>query len=142
VGGLVLAWMAGEAMIVWRWWKHKAPPPPGALLEASILFIAMAVLAEYQPARTSATMFAWGIDIAVLLQLVGKEPAVKTSWPPLCIPDTQLMPSKTGGVACGGSQGGTAATTKTTGKTRPFSASNPPTPADRAKAGQVPGAHG
>jgi hypothetical protein len=105
VGGLALAWFAGEAMIVYRWAKHKAPPPPGAMLEASLLFIGLAVLAEYQPARTAAALFGWGVDIAVLMKLIGKEPSTVTNWPPLCIPDTQLMPSKTGGVACGQGQG-------------------------------------
>ena len=118
MGGIVLAWLAGESMIIWRWAKHKAPPPPGTMLEASVLFVALAVLAEYQPARAAATLFAWGIDLAVLLKLLGKEPGVTTNWPPLCIPDTQLMPSKTGGVACGAagqsSTGGSGATTKTT----------------------------
>lgn len=112
MGGLALAWLAGEGMIVYRWAKHKAPPPPGALLEASILFVALAVLAEYPPARTAATLFGWGIDIAVLMQLIGKEPKIATSWPPLCIPDTVLMPSKTAGVTCGGGQ--TLASSSTT----------------------------
>jgi hypothetical protein len=104
MGGLALAWLTGEGIIVYRWVKHKAPPPPGALLEASLLFVALGVLAQYEPARTAAALFGWGIDIAVLMQVIGKEPKVTPSWPPLCIPDTQLMPSKTAGVPCGAAQ--------------------------------------
>jgi hypothetical protein len=127
MGGLVMAWMFGESLIVYRWFKHKAPPPPGALIEASALFVALAILAEYQPARQAATLFAWGIDLAVLLKLIGKEPAVTTNWPPLCIPDTQLMPSRTGGVPCGQGQaaGGSA---KTTGTATPTAQLDPGTP--------------
>jgi hypothetical protein len=117
MGGLALAWFAGEAMIIYRWAKHKAPPPPGALLEASLLFLGLAVLAEYEPARTAAVLFGWGVDIAVLMQLIGKEPPVTTNWPPLCIPDTQLMPSKTGGIACGSASSSSSSSTgKTTTK--------------------------
>jgi hypothetical protein len=128
MGGLVLAWLAGESMIVYRWVKHKAPPPPGALLEASLLFIGLAVIAEYEPARSAATLFGWGLDLAVLMQLVGKEPAVDTNWPPLCIPDTQFMPSKSGGIACPGGAGtsgsSSASSTSTATKTK---ATKPPT---------------
>jgi hypothetical protein len=113
MGGLALAWLTGEGIIVYRWVKHKAPPPPGALLEASLLFVALGVLAQYQPARTAAALFGWGIDIAVLMQVIGKEPKVATSWPPLCIPDTVLMPSKTAGVPCGGAQSPASSSTGT-----------------------------
>ena len=36
MGGFVLAWFAGESILVWRWVKLKAPPPPGALAGASL----------------------------------------------------------------------------------------------------------
>jgi len=130
VGGFALAWIFGEGMIVYRWARHKAPPPPGALLDASLLFLGLAVVGEYQPARAAATLFAWGVDVAVLLQLIGKEPGVTTNWPPLCIPDTQLMPSKGAGVACGGAQsaGSTAKTTGTTSGKTPTAQLFPGTP--------------
>ncbi len=130
MGGLALAWLAGEGIIVYRWTKHKAPPPPGALLEASILFVALGVLAQYQPARTAAALFGWGIDIAVVMQLLGKEPKVTTSWPPACIPDNKLMPSKTAGVPCGSAQNiGSSSSATTTGTGGGGSKKKIPTPA-------------
>lgn len=111
MGGIALAWMFGEGIVIYRWFvKNKTPAPPGALLDASILFIACAALGQYAPARTAASLFAWGIDIAVLLQVVGKEPKAATNWPPLCIPDTQILPSKSVGVACGAAQDAAAST--------------------------------
>jgi hypothetical protein len=136
VGGLVLAWLFGEGMIFYRWSKHKAPPPPGALLDASLLFVGLAVVGEYPPARTAATIFAWGVDIAVLLQVIGKEPNVKTNWPPLCIPDTQLMPSKAGGVPCGQAQTTAAATTTTGAATKTIRPTNPANPGSGPRPGE------
>lgn len=80
--GLFFAWAIGEGIIIWRWAKAKAPPPPGQLLLASGLFLGLAVIAEYQPARTAATAFAYAVDLAVLLQVVGKDPKAQTGWPP------------------------------------------------------------
>jgi hypothetical protein len=103
--GFLAAWLLGEGIIVWRWGKHKAPPPPGALAVSSALFAALAVIASYEKARTAATLFAWGVDVAVLLQVLGKEPKVVTNWPPSsCIPDSQIFPSAKGGVPCGAGQ--------------------------------------
>jgi hypothetical protein len=71
VGGLVLAWLIGEGIIVWRSVaKEHKPPVPGDLLAATGLFAALAVLAEYEPARTAATALAYGVDLAVLLQVI------------------------------------------------------------------------
>jgi hypothetical protein len=112
VGGFALAFMFGEGMIFYRWIrKAQAPPPPGALALASIIFIALAALAEYQPARGAATAFAWGLDLAVLLQLIGKEPDPPAGWPPLCVPQGQILPSAGTGVTCTG----TAASTSSSG---------------------------
>lgn len=94
MGGFVLAWFAGESIVIYRWMKLKAPPTPGALLLSSGLFAALAVVAQSQPARMTATVAAWGLDLAILLQVVGKTPEGVTGWPPGKIVDpTVLLPN-------------------------------------------------
>lgn len=93
--GIVIAWAIGEGIITYRWVKNGAPPTPGTLFTASGFFILCALLGEYPPARTVATMLALGVDLAAYLQVVGKAPAAQaTGWPPLMINDpTVLLPS-------------------------------------------------
>ena len=94
MGGFVLAWFAGESIVIYRWAKLKAPPTPGALLLSSGLFAALAVVAQYQPARMTATVAAWSLDLAILLLVAGKAPQGVTGWPPGKITDpTVLMPN-------------------------------------------------
>ena len=110
--GLAFAWLVGEGIIVWRWTKAKAPPPPGVLLLASGLYLGLAIMAEYQPARTVATTFAWAVDLAILLQVVGKDPHTVTGWPPPFITDPNvLLPSKASQAAGSGSSTSTKSTT-------------------------------
>ena len=90
--GLFFAWAVGEGIIVWRWVKAKAPPAPGALLLPTGLYLSLAILAEYRPARGTATAFAWAVNLAILLQVLGKDPKQVTGWPPPKIPDTQIWP--------------------------------------------------
>jgi hypothetical protein len=117
MGGLVLAWLAGESIVVYRWWKVKAPPPPGALALSSGLFLGLAVIAQYQPARTVATVTAWALDLAILLQVIGKEPSVTTGWPPPLVDDPTVIlppgvpskaPAQKGTTAAGGGQAAAA----------------------------------
>jgi hypothetical protein len=68
--GIILAWLIGEGVIVYRSVnKNHAPPVPGTLLATSGLFALLALLAEYQPARFAATALAFGVDIAALMNL-------------------------------------------------------------------------
>jgi hypothetical protein len=90
--GLFFAWAVGEGIIIYRWIRKGAPPAPGALLLPSALFLSLAILAEYQPARGTATAFAWALDLAIGLQVVGKEPAQVTGWPPPKMQPTQIWP--------------------------------------------------
>jgi hypothetical protein len=90
--GLFFAWAVGEGIITWRWVKAKAPPAPGALLLPTALYLSLAVLAEYRPARGVATAFAWAVNLAILMQVVGKDPAVATGWPPPKLPATVIWP--------------------------------------------------
>jgi hypothetical protein len=97
--GLFFAWSVGEGIIVWRWFKAKAPPTPGALLLPTALYLSLAILAEYQPARAVATTFAWAVDLAILMQVVGKTPAQATGWPPPALADTVIWPGGAGSSA-------------------------------------------
>lgn len=109
------AWAIGEGIIVTRWVRAKAPPTPGALLAPAGLFVGLAILAESPQVRPVATAFAFMIDLAILVQIVGKSPAVVTGWPPPAIgsPDV-ILPGSSAATATGNttaqSSGGTAAT--------------------------------
>lgn len=91
MGGFFFAWAVGEGIVVWRWAKNGAPPTPGALAVPSVLYIGLAALAEYEPARTAAILFAWAVDAAVLLQVLGKEPKQATGWPPNMINNPAVL---------------------------------------------------
>jgi hypothetical protein len=107
--GLFFAWSVGEGIITWRWVKNGAPPTPGALLLPTALYLSLAILAEYQPARGVATAFAWAVDLAILLQVVGKAPAQQTGWPPPALADTTIWP---GGVTAAAASTTAAAPSK------------------------------
>lgn len=50
--------------------QYHKPPVPGRVLAASVVFAALALLAEYEPARRAAILAAWGFDLAILFQVV------------------------------------------------------------------------
>jgi hypothetical protein len=107
--GVFFAWMIGESVIFWRWGKLGAPPTPGVLAMSSGLFAAAAVVSAYQPARTLATVAAFGVDLAVLLQVVGKAPSAVTGWPPPMISDpAAILPNGANAPAAAGSGTSTA----------------------------------
>lgn len=82
MGPLILAWLIGEGIIVWRAAvKEHQAPVPGAMLAATGLFAAAALLAEYQPARKAAITFAYGVDLAVLMQVLPGMKETKTKTP-------------------------------------------------------------
>jgi hypothetical protein len=89
--GLFFAWMIGESVIFYRWYKLGAPPTPGVLAMSSGLFAACAVISAYPPARTAATAFAFAVDLGVLLQVTGKAPVGVTGWPPPLIDDPSVI---------------------------------------------------
>lgn len=70
MGGITLAWLIGESIIIARQiTRDKHPPVPGTLLASSGFFALCAIIAEYGPARPAATLLAFGIDIAAWLQM-------------------------------------------------------------------------
>lgn len=94
--GFFLAWAIGEGIIVYRWAKSGAPPTPGALALPSALFFGLSLAAAYQPARGAATALAFGLDVAVLLKIVGNEPKQLTGWPPAMIDNpAMILPGNT-----------------------------------------------
>jgi len=107
--GLILAWLAGEGMLFYRWGRLGAPPTPGAVAASSGVFAGLAVLSAYPPARTAATLAAWGFDLAIFLQVVGKVPSGVTGWPPpdMDFPATMVFPP--GRQSEGGNKGSSGA---------------------------------
>ena len=66
--GILLAWLVGEAIIVYRTVHNESRPPmPGELLASSGGFVLLALLAEVQPGL--ALTLAWGLDAAAFLNL-------------------------------------------------------------------------
>jgi hypothetical protein len=80
MAGIALAWLVGEALIVYRSVsKQKRPPTPGALLGSSGFFALCALVAEAPGARPAATMAAWAIVIAAYLNAPIITPASTTA---------------------------------------------------------------
>lgn len=68
--GLVVAWLVGEGIIIYRAVRiTHAPPMPGALLASSGLFVLLALLSAADQARFLAAALAWGFDAAAFLNL-------------------------------------------------------------------------
>jgi hypothetical protein len=125
--GIVLAWLVGEGIITYRWMKAGAPPTPGTLAAASGFFVLCALLGEYPPARTTATLLAVGVDVAALLQVLGKAPATQaTGWPPPMISDPNvLLPNGAAAAsgskpAAGGASSGSSGSAPAAGKSWNF----------------------
>ena len=69
--GVILAWGIGMGIIVYRAaLKEHRPPVPGQMLAATGLFALLAVIGDYDPAAGAAALFAFGIDLAVLMQVL------------------------------------------------------------------------
>lgn len=71
--GLIVAWLVGEGLMVYKDVKrHKRPPLPAELLASSGLFVVLGILGESAPKL--ATTLAWGFDTAAFLSLWAAEP--------------------------------------------------------------------
>jgi hypothetical protein len=112
MGALVMAWLVGEGILIYRSVKaQKCPPGPGQLLYTSGIFVLLALLAESEKARVLAVTLAWGFDIAAFMRLfdgtilqdafaAGAKAGITGStgigtWPPPQLPDTVIFPSST-----------------------------------------------
>jgi hypothetical protein len=101
-GGLVAAFVAGEAMYVWRVvHKYHRIPVPGDLLGITGMFALLGFVAELGgPAATFAAAVGWGLDIAGFLRLFPNglgEQISKT---------VQTSEAATGGATAGEGSGG------------------------------------
>jgi hypothetical protein len=69
--GIVLAWLFGEGLIIYRSFKKDHHPPmPGQLLVTTGLFAALGLVADASPdARLLAAALAWGFDVAAFMNL-------------------------------------------------------------------------
>jgi hypothetical protein len=71
VRGVILAWAGGMGIMIYRAAvKDHKPPVPGQMLAATGLFVGLAALAEYEPAASAAALFGFGVDIAILMQVL------------------------------------------------------------------------
>lgn len=70
-GGLVAAFIAGEALYVWRVvHKYHRLPVPGDLLGITVLFAALGFAGDLGPeAAKLAAAVGWGLDVAAFLRL-------------------------------------------------------------------------
>ncbi len=79
--GLILAWMVGEGIMTYRIVTQQSRPPlPGELLASSGLYVLLGFLAEAQ--SELASLLAWGINLAALLNLWPIAPKVVENRPP------------------------------------------------------------
>ena len=67
---VLIAWLAGESIIIYRSYKtdHR-PPMPGQLLASTGLFAALGLLARSQQMSFFAGALAWGFDIAAFMNI-------------------------------------------------------------------------
>jgi hypothetical protein len=67
--GIVLAWLVGEGMVVYRAYKNeKRPVLPGQLLASSAVFAVCGLIAEAPGAAFLGAAMAWGFDVALFLE--------------------------------------------------------------------------
>lgn len=76
--GIIIAWLIGEGIIIYRGAaKEKRPPWPSELLFSSVVFVSLGFLAEIESAATLAVLLAFGFDIAAFMNLAPSLPINK-----------------------------------------------------------------
>lgn len=71
MNGLAGAWLAGEAIVIWRLvHRDHRLPAAGELVGITGLFAALGLIAGYAPARGIVTALAYGLDIAALFNVL------------------------------------------------------------------------
>lgn len=113
----VLAWLAGESIVTYRSVKSQhMPPSPRQLALSSLLFLGLGIIAEYQPARSTAAAFAWGVNLAILLKVLpGGDQSASSSggWSSIGMAgNTVIIPT---GTAASTLEGSATTSTSTTG---------------------------
>ena len=117
MGPFALAWMVAEGLISWQSIKRdKIVPGPGRLAVVSGLYIGLAILSEYRPARGVVTAFAWAVNLAVLVQTAGTKPTSNAAgWAGIpCAGNAVLFPDGTKASAVNATAGNTTTGTGTT----------------------------
>lgn len=136
MGALVMAWLVGEGIIVFRSVRDQGGPPwPGTLMVSSGLFVLLALLSEAPNGRQLAVPLAWGFDIAAFMGLSQTAPGKgqKGWWQNATsrqIPNTQILP--------GGAQISQAGYVNPTSGTSASSGSSGTTPTPTAPAPRPP----
>lgn len=70
MNGIILAWLAGEGMVIYRSMKtNHRPPMPGQLMGSSAVFLVCGLLASAPGAGFLGAALAWGFDIALFMNL-------------------------------------------------------------------------
>jgi hypothetical protein len=119
MGPFALAWITAEGLVTWQSFKRdRMPPGPGRLAVISGLYIGLAILSEYRPARGVIATFAWAVNLAVLVQVVGKTPKATNAagWAGIpCAGNTVIFPDGTEKSAALASANTTTATATSTG---------------------------
>jgi hypothetical protein len=68
--GIVLAWLAGESLIIYRSYKKDHRPPlPGQLLASSAVFAVLGFAGSAPQLTFLAGALAWGFDIAAFMNV-------------------------------------------------------------------------
>jgi hypothetical protein len=96
MGPLVMAWLVGEGIIIYRTVKQiKGPPSPGQLMLSSGIFVLCALIAESEQARPIGVSLAWGFDIAAFMNLfgTGKPKTSGITWKPAMALASEVIPS-------------------------------------------------
>lgn len=76
--GIIIAWVLGEAIVLYRGpFKEKRPPWPSELFYTSIVFVSLGFLAEIESAATIAVLLGFGWDIAAFMNLAPSLPVNK-----------------------------------------------------------------
>lgn len=76
MNGMLVAWLVGESIVVYRAVSRRHRPPlPAELLGASGAFVLLALLHQWQPGL--ATTIAWGLDAAAFMSLYSGSNAPK-----------------------------------------------------------------
>lgn len=123
MGPFLIAWLVGMGLnITHGTWDYKVlaaekvkpsqtgpsalPPKPGRMLTASGIYVGLAILAEAPSLRSTATLVAWGYNIAIALRWAQEYSDAKTQgisasgtawWSPPTASDNVLFPNGTGG---------------------------------------------